>query len=46
MRHQFEAYGGWSFSNIDYYNEDIMMDIDEPEMQEMCDIIDPHGANE
>jgi len=45
MRHQYEAYGGWSFSNIDYYNENIMEDIKTPEARQMFDIIDPYGTN-
>lgn len=42
MRHQYRAYGGWSFSNQDYYDEDITSEIENPNMQLMMDIIDPY----
>lgn len=42
MKHQYRAYGGWSFSNIDYYDEDITAEVDNPNLQSMMDIIDPY----
>ena len=37
------AYGGWSFSNKDYYNENLTALINEPIMQNMMSIVDPYG---
>ncbi len=42
MMHQWEAYGGWSFSNKDYYNEDLMVHIESRELDEMMQIVDPY----
>jgi PhoPQ-activated pathogenicity-related protein len=42
MRHQYRAYGGWSFSNKDYFNENITQDLEHPSIPLMTDIIDPY----
>ena len=43
MHHQYEAYGGWSFSNKDYYYEGLNADIDHPNTGLMMEIVDPYG---
>ena len=45
MRHQYRAYGGWSFAQEDYYAENITQELGNPIVQLMMDIIDPYGKS-
>ena len=45
MNHQYMAYGGWSFSNKDYYFENLTSYMNEPIIQDMMDIVDPYGRH-
>ena len=39
----YRSLGGWSFAIHDYYEEDIMSDLDSPEMASLMAIVDPYA---
>jgi len=41
IHHHYRAYGGWSFALKDYYSLNFTMQLDEPNVQGIMDIVDP-----
>jgi len=42
IHHYYKSLGGWSFALYDYWIEGVMEFLDEPEMVQMAQIIDPY----
>ena len=41
MHHQWQAFGGWTWAFKDYYALNFTKNLDDPNTQLMCDVIDP-----
>ncbi|XP_033119078.1 autocrine proliferation repressor protein A-like [Anneissia japonica] len=43
LHHHYRSLGGWTFALDDYYEENVTKDLDHPNTQKMCDIVDPYA---
>ena len=43
MKHQFEAYGFWSPSIVDYVNQGLMKEWENPKLTELYRLVDPYS---
>jgi len=41
LHHMWRAYGGWTFAFEDYYNVNLTKQLDTPQFEKLCSIVDP-----
>ena len=43
MHHHYRSLGGWTMQFVDYYEENVTLYMDTPEIAKMAEIVDPYG---